>query len=76
MQIALIQYVIFWLNNIPKEGQIQAPKEIIMGEKILDCKVLCKLPFGSYVQVHFDVHATNTMEPRTTGEINLGSSNI
>jgi hypothetical protein len=48
MRVAWIQYVIFWLNYIPKEGQVQAPKEIIMGEQRLDCKVLCKLPFGAY----------------------------
>ena len=23
--IALIQYIVFWLNNIPKEGQVQSP---------------------------------------------------
>jgi hypothetical protein len=76
MRVILIQYVIFWLNNIPKEGQVQAPKEIIMGEKRLECKVLCKIPFGAYVQVHDDVQVTNTMEPRTTGRIKLGPSNM
>jgi hypothetical protein len=76
IRIALIYYVIFWLNNIPKEGQRLSPKEMIMGMQVLDSKALCKLPFGAYVQVHDDSPTTNTMEPRTTGGINLGPSNM
>ncbi len=29
------------------------------------------MPFGVYVQVHDDQQVTNTMEPRTTGAVNL-----
>jgi len=76
MRIALIQCTIFWLNNIPKEGQDQSPKEIIMGEQKLDTKYICKLPFGAYMQVHEDREITNTTLPRTTGSINLGPSNL
>jgi hypothetical protein len=76
IRVALIHYVVFWLNNLPKEGQVQSPKEMIMGAQVLDTKMLCKLPFGAYAQVHDDVQATNTMEPRTTGAINLGPSNL
>jgi hypothetical protein len=54
IRVALIYYVIFWLNNIPKEGQKLSPKEMIMGTQVLDYKTLCKLPFGAYVQVHDD----------------------
>lgn len=74
IRVALIQYVVFWLNNIPKEDQIQSPREIVMGEQVLDYKTVCKLPFGSYVQVHEDQQITNTMEPITTGAITLGPS--
>jgi hypothetical protein len=76
MRIALIQYMIFWLNNIPKEGQEYTPKDMIMGKQILDTKHICKLPFGAYAQVHEDPAVTNTMGPRTTGGINLGPSNM
>jgi hypothetical protein len=72
----LVQYTVFWLNNIPKKGQTQSPKEIIMGEQKLDVKFICKLPFGAYVQAHEDRDITNTMLPRTTGAINLGPSNL
>jgi hypothetical protein len=76
IRVALIQYVIFWLNNIPKEDQVQSPRTLIMGEQVLDYNNLCKIPFGAYVQVHDDAQTTNTMEPRTTGGINLGPSNM
>ncbi len=76
IRIALIHYVVFWLNSIPKEDQVASPKELIMGEKVLDFSTLCKLPFGAYVQVHDDAQITNTMEPRTMGGINLGPSNM
>ncbi len=36
---------------------------MVLGEQNLDCK---------NVQVHDDLSVTNTMEPRTTGAINLG----
>ena len=74
--MALVQYIVFWLNNLPKEGQSLAPKEMIMGEQRIDCKLLCKIPFGAYVQVHDDLQVTNTMDPRTTGAINLGPTNM
>ncbi len=76
IRIALIHYVVFWLNNMPKEGQVNTPRDMIMGTQILDCKNLCKLPFGAYVQTHDDISITNTMEPRTAGGINLGPSNL
>ncbi len=58
VRIALVHYVVFWLNIIPKEDQHLSPKEMIMGEQILDCKTLCKLPFGAYFQVHDDRQST------------------
>jgi len=76
MRIALVQYTVFWLNNIPKEGQTHSPKEIIMGKQKIDVKFICKFPFGAYVQAHKDQEITNTMLPRTTGAIDLGPSNL
>jgi hypothetical protein len=76
VRVALIQYVVFLLNNIPKEDQTQSPKDLIVGEQVLNYSTLCKIPFGAYVQVHDNAHVTNTMEPRTTGGINLGPSNM
>lgn len=38
----------------------------------MDYKTTCQLPFGAYVQVHDEISNTNTMEPCTTGAINLG----
>lgn len=72
MRIAIIHYVVFWLNNLPKLDQDVSPRDIIMGEQKLDYKAIGRLPFGAYTQVHDDLAITNTMEPRTTGAINLG----
>jgi hypothetical protein len=54
MQIALIYYVVSWLNHFPKEGQIRLPREMILGCQKLDYKLVCQLPFGTYIQVHDD----------------------
>jgi hypothetical protein len=72
MRIALIQYVIYWSNNIPKADQFYSPRDMVLGEQKLDFKNVCRIPFGAYVQVHDNLAMTNTMEPRTTGAINLG----
>ncbi len=74
MRIALIQYVVYWLNNIPKEGQDVSPREIIIGTQKLDFNNVCRIPFGAYAQVHNDLAVTSTMDPRTTGAICLGPS--
>jgi hypothetical protein len=42
----LVQYTVFWLNNIPKKGQTQSPKEIIMGEQ--------KLMLNLFVNYHLE----------------------
>jgi hypothetical protein len=72
MWIAMIQYVVYWLNNIPKEDQRESPRDIIFGVRQLNYKTTCQLRFGAYVQVHDEISNTNTMEPCTTGAINLG----
>jgi hypothetical protein len=74
IRIALIQYVTFWLNNIPKVGQQFSPRDIICGEQKIDYKRICQLPFGAYVHVHDNLEITNTMQARTTGAINLGTT--
>jgi hypothetical protein len=74
IRIALIQYVTFWLNNIPKVGQQFFSRDIICGEQKIDYNRICQLPFGAYVQVHDDLEITNTMQTRTTGAINLGTT--
>jgi hypothetical protein len=42
IRITLKQYVVFWLNNVPKENQVSSPREMIMGEETLDCKSVCR----------------------------------
>ncbi len=70
----MVNYVVFWLNQIPKEGQNFSPRGMILGGQKIDYKNVCRLPFGAYVQVHDDRQITNTMESRTTGAINLGAT--
>jgi hypothetical protein len=72
IRIGLIYYGVYWLNSVPKIGQDFSPKDLIFGEQRLDYNNVCKLPFGSYVQVHDDLDVTNNTESRTTGAINLG----
>jgi len=74
IRIALIQYVVYWLNNIPKSGQEHSPRDLILGEQKLDYEAICRIPFGAYVQVHDDPTITNTMQSRTTGAISLGAT--
>ena len=74
IRIALIQYVVYWLNNIPKSGQEHSPRDLILGEQKLDYEAVCRIPFGAYVQVHDDPTITNTMQSRTTGAISLGAT--
>ncbi len=41
MRVEQIQYVIFWLNQIPKEGKDFSPRDMILGGQKLDFKSLC-----------------------------------
>jgi hypothetical protein len=72
MRIGLINYVVFCLNNIAKSGQDFSPRKLVFGERKSDYNIICRIPFGAYVQVHDDLNVTNTMESRTTWAINLG----
>jgi hypothetical protein len=74
MRIALLQNVIFWLNNIPNMGQDQSPRDLVCGEQVLIYKTVCRIPLGAYAQVHDDQSMINTMASRTTGAISLGST--
>ncbi len=74
MRGVIINYVVYLLNYIPKEGQDLSPREmIIVGQKI-EYHMMYRWPFGFYVEVHNDDQVTNTMEARTTGAIKLGST--
>jgi hypothetical protein len=72
MRIGLIYYLVFWLNSVAKVGRDFSSRDLIFGERKIDYNIMCKIPFGMYVQVHDDLSGTNTMESRTTGAINLG----
>ena len=72
----LVYYVVGWLNNFPvKSGisKILSPRTLITGVQ-LDHNKHCLLEFGEYVQVHEENSPTNSMEPRATGAIALGST--
>jgi hypothetical protein len=43
MRMTMIQYVVFWLNNIPKEDQNESPREMIIRHQVLDTKMVCKI---------------------------------
>jgi len=49
---------------------------MIMGEQILDTRMICKIPFGAYAQVRDDNKIMNMMKQHTTGGINQGPSNM
>jgi hypothetical protein len=69
---AVVSYVVYCLNYIPKEGQDMSPREMILGGSKLDYQKMCNLPVGANLQVHNDNQVTNTIETRTTRAINLG----
>ena len=76
MMRELVYYVVAWLNNFPPKGGVSktiSPRQMFTGEKI-DFNKHCKLQFGEYVQVHEENLPTNSMTPRATGAIALGSN--
>jgi hypothetical protein len=44
--------VVCWINQIPKESQDSSHKDMVSGGQKLDCKTICILHFGAYVQLH------------------------
>ena len=76
MMKQLVYYVIAWINNFPPKGGISkfiSPRTLITGVNI-DYNKHCKLEYGQYVQVHEENNPTNSMHPRATGAIALGST--
>jgi len=76
MMVHLAYYVVGWLNNFPVKGGVSktlSPRALITGVQ-LDHNKHCRLEFGEYVQVHEENHPTNSMQPRATGAISLGST--
>ncbi len=63
MKVAMIQYVVVWLNMIPEDDQDYSPRVLICREQKIDYKILCQLIFGAYVQVHEDLETTNNRQP-------------
>jgi hypothetical protein len=43
MTIGLVQYIVYWLKNIPKHGQDYSPRDLILGEQKLDYKTVCHI---------------------------------
>jgi hypothetical protein len=41
IRIAIIQRIVYWLNNIPKEGQESSPRDNVFGFHKLDFKTVC-----------------------------------
>ena len=72
----LVCYVVSWLNNFPPQGGVSntlSPRAIITGVQ-LDYTKHCRLEFGEYTQVHEEKQPTNSLKPRTTGALALGST--
>ena len=75
MMIELVNYAVSWLNNFPPKGGVSStlsPRTIFTGVQ-LDFNKHCKIEFGAYAQVHEENEPTNSIKPRTTGAIALGS---
>jgi hypothetical protein len=48
-RIAMIQYIVYWLNILSKLDQDFSPRDLIFGEEEKDYKSICQLPYGAYV---------------------------
>ncbi|KAL7460882.1 LOW QUALITY PROTEIN: hypothetical protein ACHAXS_001318, partial [Conticribra weissflogii] len=72
--IELIYFHVLWLNAFPVKNGISdcfSPREIVLRQK-LDYKKHCKVPFGSYCEVHDEPTLLNSMVARTLPAIALG----
>ncbi len=72
--IELLHFCVMWMNSFPIRSEISdrwSPHELVSRHK-LDAKLQCRVPFGSYCEVHVDPEITNTMDPRTKWAICLG----
>jgi hypothetical protein len=78
LQRELIKREVAWINMFPQKGgisQTMSPRTII-DRTLPDFNIHCKVPFGSYCQVHQNAPITNTQAPRTVGAIALRPKNI
>ena len=58
MPIELVYHMVLWLNAFPAKSGVcdtLSPDEIVYWHK-LDFAKHCKLPFGTYCEVHDDQH--------------------
>ena len=63
-----------WLNAFPVKNGISrnfSAREIVLRHK-LDYKKHCKVPFGTYCEVHEEPAQLNSMQPKSQGGIDLG----
>ncbi len=74
MIIELKKFCVMWMNSFPVKSRVSkkwSPTELVSRHK-LDATLNCKVPFGSYCEVHINLDVTNTMEPRTKWDVCLG----
>ena len=70
--VKMVNNCALWINMFPAKGGIPnvSPRTLMTGIK-LDYSKHCRLPFGSYVQVHDEPSPTNSPTARTVGAITL-----
>ena len=71
----LVRFVILWLNAFPLTDGLTTTlsPRTIMTRRLLDFKMVCRIPFGAYAQIHKNnTPLNNTEAPRTLGAISLG----
>ena len=76
VKIELVYFIVFWLNAFPSKTGVPrqfSPREFILRLKV-DYKKHCRVPFGSYCEVHDEPEPTNSQTPRTHPAIALGPS--
>ena len=72
----MLKYYICWINTLPRKSGISndlRPGTILNGIES-DYNLHCKVPLGSYCQVHKETIPTNTYTPHIIGAICLGPS--
>ena len=70
--VEMVNNCALWLNMFPAKGGVTnfSPSTLMTGVK-LDYVKHCRLPFGSYVQVHDDTSPKNSPTARTIGAITI-----
>ncbi len=74
MLIELIYHVVLWLNAFPAKSGVSetlSPHKIVYRQK-MDFAKHCRLPFGTYCEVHDEPTPTNSMVTCSTPVIVLG----